>query len=77
MSQREPKLNISDCQQCGASLASVNVTGFDLRQVHELPSLRLQVIEHQAEVKCCSECEAIDRGAFPADVTVPVQLDKS
>ena len=57
------------CQQCGASLRATAVTGYDLRQVHELPSLSLRVIEHQAEVKCCGTCDTLNRGRFPTDVT--------
>ena len=41
--------------------------------MHELPPLRFQVIEHQVDVKCCPVCTALSRGAFPVDVTVPVQ----
>lgn len=64
---------VTDCSKCGTSLKSVGVIDYELRQVHELPPLRLQVIEHQAEVKCCPACEAMSRGGFPIDVTVPVQ----
>ena len=65
------------CQQCGASLRATAVTGYDLRQVHELPSLSLRVIEHQAEVKCCGTCDTLNRGRFPTDVTSRVQYGSS
>ena len=64
---------VDECEQCGASLHTTAVTGYDLRQVHELPSLSLRVIEHQAEVKCCGACATLNRGQFPADVTSRVQ----
>lgn len=64
---------VNRCHNCGLSLSSVSAVGYDRRQVHELPPLHLQVIEHQVEVKCCPECAATSRGVFPADVTVPVQ----
>lgn len=64
---------VIDCQSCGASLTTTPVLEHDLRQVHELPPLRLQVIEHQVEIKCCEQCEAINRGEFPADVNAQVQ----
>ncbi|MEL6606416.1 MAG: IS66 family transposase [Cyanobacteria bacterium J06614_10] len=64
---------VTACQACGLSLSTQRVIDYERRQVHELPPLRLQVIEHQAEVKCCSACTALSRGEFPADVTVPVQ----
>ena len=64
---------VNECQGCGASLRSVNALEHEHRQVHELPPLRLQVIDHQVEIKQCLVCGEISRGAFPADVTVPVQ----
>ena len=64
---------VNKCHHCGASLSSAAVIDHELRQVHELPPLRLQVIEHQAEVKSCEQCEAISRGVFPDDVTAQVQ----
>ncbi|MEL7523934.1 MAG: transposase, partial [Cyanobacteria bacterium J06553_1] len=67
---------VDECQQCGASLRTTAVTGYDLRQVHELPSLSLRVIEHQAEVKCCGGCATLSRGRFPTDVTSRVQYGR-
>jgi transposase len=64
---------VSECQSCGFSLATSEAIDHDFRQVHELPPLRLQVIEHQAEVKCCLQCDSLSRGVFPADVNSVVQ----
>lgn len=64
---------VLECQGCGQSLTSVGAIDHELRQVHELPPLQLQVIEHQAEVKCCPACDALNRGTFPADVNSQVQ----
>ena len=64
---------VDACSECGRSLSSVSAINRERRQVHELPPLRLHIIEHQVEVKCCPDCAEISKGAFPADVTVPVQ----
>lgn len=64
---------VSECESCGFSLSSAPVLERHLRQVHELPSLHLQVIEHQAEIKCCPQCSALSQGAFPAEVNSVVQ----
>jgi transposase len=64
---------VDACESCGASLSAVAVIEHEVRQVHELPPLRLQVIEHQAEIKCCEQCDWLTRGQFPAEVTSPVQ----
>lgn len=68
---------VTQCQECGASLTEVEPQKYDLSQVHELPPLSLQVIEHQAEVKYCEHCQTLSRGVFPADVTNVVQYGSS
>jgi len=61
------------CEGCGASLATTEVLAWDLRQVHDLPPLRLEVTEHQVEVKSCEDCGLLNRGKFPAEVSNVVQ----
>jgi transposase len=61
------------CRGCGASLVGAEVVNLELRQVQDLPSLALEVQEHQAEVKCCDQCGLLNRGEFPADVSNVVQ----
>lgn len=61
------------CCGCGASLEHEPVEGIIARQVHDLPPLRLEVSEHQAEVKCCPECGLENHGRFPQQVCHPVQ----
>lgn len=65
--------SVEACESCGTSLSAVAVIDYERRQVHELPPLRLQVIEHQAEIKCCAQCAWHTRGQFPAEVTSPAQ----
>jgi len=67
---------VEACSQCGASLRDAAVTSYELRQVHELPSLSMHVIEHQAEVKCCDACATLSRGTFPLDVSNRVQYGR-
>jgi transposase len=61
------------CQACGTSLNEVEVERLEGRQVHDLPPLRLEISEHQAEVKRCPHCQWENRAAFPADVNSVVQ----
>jgi transposase len=69
----EVRHSVSHCQVCGESLSDVAVESLILRQVHELPRLRLVVIEHQAEEKRCGCCGNLNRAAFPSDVNSVVQ----
>jgi transposase len=55
------------CSGCHTPLGDDAVVVLrERRQVHELPSLRLVVTEHQALHVCCPACQAVTAGAFPA-----------
>jgi transposase len=64
---------VSICTGCGQNLTSVPVQDWELRQVHDLPLLALQITEHQCEVKCCPDCGVLNRGQFPPEVSETVQ----
>jgi transposase len=61
------------CAACGGSLSAAEEIGCERRQVFELPPLRLVVTEHQALCCVCPHCHTTNRGAFPTDITQPVQ----
>ena len=61
------------CSQCGLSLDNVDVTADEERQVFDIPSIRIEVTAHRAEIKTCPECGAENRGVFPQNVTGSVQ----
>ena len=44
------------CQGCGCCLENVEPQKTIRRQVFDLPSLRLQVTEHQSQIKVCPNC---------------------
>jgi len=63
---------VERCAGCGRSLAQQAPDRVERRQVFELPEPKLEVTEHQAEVKTCA-CGCVNRAAFPPAVTAPVQ----
>jgi transposase/uncharacterized coiled-coil protein SlyX len=64
---------VSVCSRCGKDLSSTPLAGMEKRQVFDIPPLKLEVTEHQAEVKICPECHTLSRGDFPEGVTQVVQ----
>jgi len=63
----------SQCPYCAADLQSVERSTVERGQVFDIPRVRIEVTEHQVEVKVCSGCGHQVKGQFPPDVTQPVQ----
>ena len=61
------------CTGCGHDLASALVLRTERRQVIDLPVVRAQVVEHQAETRGCPGCGQATTAPFPADVRAPIQ----
>lgn len=64
---------VEHCAGCGTSLMEVSLEQTLTRQVHDLPEMKMRVIEHQVEVKCCPECGQRNEGEFPNGVNSVVQ----
>jgi transposase len=56
-----------------SGLSRVEASKAEKRQVFDLPEMKLEVTEHQAEVKTCPLCGHVNHGEFPVDVTQPTQ----
>ncbi len=70
---------VTNCQECGhlfaetAPLKQRPVSGHRSRQVIDLPPLKLEVTEHQVELKLCPDCGCQNEAAFPAEAKTSVQ----
>ncbi len=70
--QVEPH-TVAACPHCQTDLSAVDPTGYEKRQVFDVPLVRLEVTEHQVAIKQCPGCGQQVKGAFPAAVTQPTQ----
>jgi transposase len=64
---------VTECEQCHTPLSMIPVASYEKRQVFDLPPVRVEVTEHQAEVKPCPQCGHTTTAAFPPEVSQPVQ----
>jgi transposase len=65
--------SVTECSRCQAALEKVVVRGYKKRQVFDIPKIKLEVTEHQAEIKTCPECGAVNQAEFPVNVRQKTQ----
>jgi transposase len=64
---------VTKCESCGCSLCDTEAMNCERRQVFDLPPIKVEVFEHQAESKICPNCGCFNKAAFPKGVAYPVQ----
>lgn len=63
---------VEKCGACQTSLEETPAKSIIKRQVFDIPEPRIEITEHQAEVKVCA-CGHMNRAAFPKGIQAPVQ----
>jgi transposase/uncharacterized coiled-coil protein SlyX len=61
-----------ECEGCGRVLVDVEASGYERRQVVDVPPLALEVTEHRAQRKGCLQCGVTTTAPFPAEASAPV-----
>lgn len=61
------------CEVCRYALEEIVGQIKERRQIHELPAMRLRVIEHQVEAVRCPACQHITSAHFPVGVDASAQ----
>lgn len=64
---------VNECQHCQADLSETPAHRIERRQVIDVPQPRPEIVEYQAEWKCCLRCQGYTSAAFPVMVPASVQ----
>jgi transposase len=67
----------SQCESCGTDLSEVEASEVVRRQVFDLPPMKLEVVEHQSQIKPCPACHHTNKGQFPIGVEATVQYGEA
>jgi transposase len=61
------------CAKCGLEVTPDMATGYQSRQVFDVPEPKVEVTEHRAHSCRCPNCQTVTSAPFPEQVTAPVQ----
>ncbi len=64
---------LKECHYCHTSLEEMETNSHVKRQVFDLPIVKIEITEYQAEIKCCPSCGEESKAVFPEGVDHPVQ----
>jgi transposase len=64
---------VEGCPYCHTRLEAVEASGYEKRQVFDVPPTKVEVTEHRAEIKDCPVCHQTTTGEFPEGMSQPVQ----
>ena len=64
---------VNQCPHCQCDLSAVGAVAQGRRQVFDIPAVRIEIIEHQVEIKTCPHCQQAVTAAYPTAVSQRVQ----
>lgn len=67
---------VTRCGHCRTWLKKEKALGVEKRQVFDLPKIKFEVTEHQAEIKVCPHCQKTTKGQFPLGISQATQYGK-
>jgi transposase len=63
---------VSRCRHCQASLDQVALESVEKRQIFDIPPMKMEVTEYQADIKRCPQCGERTKADFPAGIVQTV-----
>lgn len=61
------------CDHCNRLLKDAKSHNYEKRQEFDIPPIKIEVVEHRAEIKDCPYCGNIQKADFPVTIQQPVQ----
>ncbi len=65
--------NVEQCTECGESLKDVSPERYIIRQIIDIPDIKVKIVEHRAEVKVCPHCKSKNTAVFPEEIKNTIQ----
>ncbi|MBC2581853.1 IS66 family transposase [Clostridium sp. DJ247] len=65
--------SVEQCIECGASLKDVSTERYIVRQIIDIPDIKVKIVEHRAEVKICPHCKSKNTAIFPEEIKNTIQ----
>lgn len=65
--------NVEQCTECGASIKDVPPERYIVRQIIDIPDIKIKIVEHRSEVKICPHCKSKNTATFPEEIKNTVE----
>lgn len=66
-------LELNICPHCNTDLQNSKIEDIKIRQVFDIPEIKILVTEYRSQVKTCPHCKEKASAEFPSNVTNPTQ----